>query len=107
MRKEKKAWQNSEDDAAKIYGRKTAGSGSGNDKLDIVGEGEFSGFRIENKHTDANSFSISLTVINKAKSQAIAMGCNAYILRIDLHGKKGIWIEETDFLSHFTRRTDN
>lgn len=106
MAKDRKAWQKSEDDAAKIYGRKTAGSGSGTDKLDIIGEGEFSGFRIENKHTDANSFSLSLTVINKAKSQAIAMGCNAYIIRIDLHGRKGIWIEESDFLTHFARREE-
>lgn len=92
-------WQKSENIAAKIYGKKTPGSGSGDSKLDIIGLGDYQGFLIENKYTDKASLSLTQKMLAKAKAQAAAMGKIRHAIRVDFAlEKRYIVIEEDLFI---------
>jgi hypothetical protein len=95
-------WEKSEKVTAGIYGRKTSASGSrAEDKLDIIGEGRFFGWRIENKYTDKESYSLKTKVLKKMRSQAKSMMCSAFLL-LDFGGRERyVILEEEDFLSLF------
>lgn len=97
-------WQESEELAAAIYGKKTSASGSGVDKLDIIGQGRFEGLLIENKFTENKSFTLSSHSLRKAKAQAAAMGKN-FLMRIDFgDGRVYILQEETDFVDTYPEK---
>ena len=94
-----KDWEKSELDAVKIYGRKVPASGSGpGEKLDIIGEGKFSGRRGENKYTDKKSYVLTLENLEKMIRQGNLMLCTPFF-RIDFgRRKKFILIEEDEFI---------
>lgn len=105
-----KDWELSEDEACKIYGGKlTPGSGNTADsKLDILIDNEDSplfGFRIENKYTDKDSFSINKKTMNKAFHQSALTGSNHFI-RVDIHGDKYVWLRENMFLNLINRENE-
>lgn len=92
-------WKRSEDKTAKIFGKKTAGSGAGLEKLDIKGAGVFSGIRIENKYTEKDSYSLNIKTLKKGMSQALSM-MSSFLMVIDFgsHNKRFVVIEEDEFL---------
>ncbi len=95
----KEKWKQSEDRTAANFGRKTPGSGSGNEKLDILGEGIYEGLRFENKFTEKKSRSISLEELNKARNQALAMNSDwAFVLDFDFI-VRGILLSENKFIN--------
>lgn len=79
----RQVWEESEKKTARLYGRKVPGSGSFNEKMDVIGEGLYSSYRIENKATDAKSRSISLEELKKARNQAAQMGAGDFFFVID------------------------
>lgn len=94
-----KDWERSEHEA-EYYGTRTPGSGSGINKMDIKGEGDFLGIFVENKHTEKNSFSVTADMIKKGIKQANQMGGRP-VWRIDLgsHNIQLIIQLEKDFIN--------
>lgn len=84
-----KAWEKSENLSAKIYGKKVSASGSGPfQKLDILGQGIYHGWRGENKHTEGKSFSLTWDIVHKGICQALQMGARPfYILDFQARGR--------------------
>lgn len=96
-----KAWEESEKDAARIYGGSiVSGSGASRfSKLDIRGlEPPLSEFRIECKHTTKGSYSLNLKklVESEVKSRQTNDKC---FWRIDFDGTPYIVIRENWFIS--------
>jgi hypothetical protein len=91
-------WEKSENKSAVIYGRKSPGSGGGPyEKLDIIGEGKFNGWRGENKFTSKESFSITTKTLDKLFKQALQMMSTGFLI-IDFGKKRYILLEENDFI---------
>lgn len=91
-----KGWEKSEAVSAKLYGKRVPGSGSGPfQKLDILGEGPYHGFRGENKFTEGKSFSITWDIIIKGIRQALQMNSKPfYILEFSNRGRFVLLREE-------------
>lgn len=96
-----KNWEASEAKSVKIYGKKVAGSGSGPfEKLDILGEGEYEGWRGENKCTDKASFSLKYESLKKGVRQAKLMHSRPFYI-VDFYEKseeRFILLREQDFI---------
>ena len=92
-----KDWQRSEREAAEAYGNLTPGSGAGMRKMDIEGKDEFSNFKVENKFTAKDSYSLTAEVIKKAIRQAKP---EKALLRIDFgsHNLQVIVLEEKEWI---------
>lgn len=73
-------WEKSEKKSCQLYGRKTPASGSKDSKLDIIGEGIYDGFRIENKFTQKKSRSVTLEELKKAFIQSIGHLCDWFFV---------------------------
>lgn len=92
-------FRKSEKEAASIYGKPVPYSGAGAfAKGDVMGDGEFAGFLVENKYTANKSFSISKALWKKTIQQAHQMHKRP-ILRVDF-GKEEVYVclREEDFL---------
>lgn len=92
------------EDFEEYNAKKVPASGARPDnKLDIYfTEGIFKYFRISNKHTVKNSFSVNLEDFDKDKNDARFMGCNVF-RRVEVENpitgklRKFIVIEQDDF----------
>jgi len=70
--------------AQEMGGKVVPGSGSiAGMKSDVVAERL--GFRVEAKYTDNKSYSVTRTVIDKIRREALSSGEN-WLLQVDLHG---------------------
>lgn len=92
-------WEKSEKLSAKIYGKKVSGSGSGPfEKLDIQGEGDFEGWRGENKFTIQKSFSLTWDILKKGMQQALQMGATPFYIIDYADRGRVVLIREEDFI---------
>lgn len=73
-------WERSEKRSVDLYGRKTPGSGSLDEKLDLQGLNAYSGLMGENKFTSKESRSIKKEELRKAERQAYQMGCYFFFI---------------------------
>lgn len=100
-------WEKSENKSAKIYGRKVSASGSGPfQKLDILGQGNYEGWRGENKHTIKKSFSLTWDIVWKGMRQALQMNAKPFYV-LDFEGRgRVVLIREEDWINLNERLTD-
>lgn len=86
----------SEQDAAKLEGgRRVTGSGSKREKGDV----RVNGFRIEDKFTDASSFTITSKMLDKIEAEALQTPPGLLPqLRITMPGHKWRMVREQDWL---------
>ena len=97
-----KKWKLSEMDAADSYGKLTPGSGNtSHNKGDIVGQEEYSPVRIENKHTEAKSFSLNKKYLREQIKQCRVLHGTELVFRIDFDGETYMVLREDYFRNIF------
>lgn len=106
MNNRNQAYQKSENDCARLYGKRVRLSGAGVDKLDVDGQGSYDRFKFDNKYTEKASYSINIKEWEKLIRQAKLSG-KEFIGRIDFaNGLKLICMEERTFLNNFDDKED-
>jgi Holliday junction resolvase len=91
-------WKKCEQKSANIYGKKAPGSGGGPyEKLDIIGQGDWEGYRIEVKYTEKDSYSLNKKTLTKMEQQALQMNAKGFLI-VQLKDRRYVIMEENLFL---------
>ena len=102
-RKMKKNYQRSEMDAADQYGKLTPGSGNtAFEKGDVVGEGNYKNIRIENKFTEAKSFSLNKEYLIQKIKECLVLHGKELVMRVDFNGECYVVMRDNFFRSNFS-----